>query len=213
MRIRSKPIWRHESRQGQQTNSVPEIAFPGWRAYCWFGLVNDLDHRIITENDFRQVAEQDSYYVDRRWDYFCEVTKILNEINLGKVLELGPRRLPMVRDADIMDTRDWGLPLTWHHDACCVPWPVPGDSYDLFVALQVWEHLREAQVEAFAEVRRIASRAVLSFPYQWNCPKDRIHHGITREMIAEWTHHLVPARVIVVGSERRRLICYFDSLN
>ena len=40
-------------------------------------------------------------------------------------------------------------------------------KYDLFVALQVFEHLRDRQREAFREVRRVARHAIISLPIGW----------------------------------------------
>jgi hypothetical protein len=41
---------------------------------------------------------------------------------------------------------------------------VADNAYDLFVALQVFEHLGTSQREAFREVRRVARHAIISLP-------------------------------------------------
>ena len=58
------------------------------------------------------------------------------------------------------------------HDATRIPWPIGADRYDLFVALQVFEHLGSAQPAVFDEVRRVARHAIISLPIdgRWTTP-------------------------------------------
>ena len=100
------------------------------------------------------------------------------------------------------------------HDATSVPWPVPDKAYDLFVALQVFEHLGTAQPEAFLEVRRIARHAILSLPIDWvmadptNC-----HHALTNERVLGWFAPVRPTRVVVGNpGHRKRLLYVFEDL-
>ena len=77
------------------------------------------------------------------------------------------------------------------HYAAEKPWPVVDKQYDLFIALQVWEHLSNNQSRAFREVMRISKAVVLSFPYNWDCPENNAnypeYHDIDEELIAGWT--------------------------
>lgn len=154
--------------------------------------------RTITRADFDAAVAKDPYY-RRRWTYFEPVIEMINRIGPSSVLELGAHRLPLVAGSDVM-----GLPkrspikLTYAHRAEDVPWPIDSSAYDLFIALQVWEHLPGNRADAFREVRRIASRAILSFPYLWNCPRDPTHHGVTLEMICAWTAHHPPVELFTV---------------
>ena len=80
---------------------------------------------------------------------------------------------PVVVGADVIDRRvDERLVLEpparlFVHDVTQVPWPFADGEYDLFVALQVFEHLGTSQVAAFHEVGRVARRAIISLPIDW----------------------------------------------
>ena len=72
-------------------------------------------------------------------------------------------------------------------DATKTPWPIDDKAYDLFVALQVFEHLGTHQPEAFREVRRVARNAILSLPIDWVMADPRnCHHGLTHEQVLAW---------------------------
>jgi len=163
---------------------------------------------IITEREYETLGEEDPYYKKSRWEYLSEVTRILiEEAPFGRILELGAYKRPVIKGSDTMDVFR-STNLTYFHDATKVPWPIKDSTYDLFIALQVWEHLGNRQKEAFGEVIRVANRAVMSFPLNWNCPGN-CHHGITEEKIAEWTHHIEPLKKIKVGKKNPRVIYLF----
>ena len=105
------------------------------------------------------------------------------------------------------------VPITIH-DATQAPWPVDDKAYDLFVALQVFEHLRDRQPEAFLEVRRIARHAIISLPIDWEMDDPRnCHHQISNERVLSWFAPIVPTRVVEGnGGKRRRLIYVFEDL-
>ena len=163
--------------------------------------------RTITLSEFDSIAATDPYYKPTRWDLYSAVIEHIQEIDPQSVLELGPYKLPLVIDGDTMDCR---RSPTIKHNATDTPWPVEDGKYDLFIACQVWEHLEGQQQAAFREVQRIAKRAILSFPYRWNCPSDRTHHGITEATIEEWTLGTVPESVQVVEGNNRRIIYRFN---
>ena len=74
-----------------------------------------------------------------------------------------------------------------------VPWPVDDKAYDLFMALQVFEHLTDRQREAFLEVRRIARHAIISLPIDWVMDDPRnCHHQISNERVLSWFAPIVP---------------------
>ena len=105
------------------------------------------------------------------------------------------------------------VPITVH-DATQEPWPFEDKSYDLFVALQVFEHLGDRQPEAFREVRRIARNAILSLPIDWEMDDPtNCHHRIPNERVLSWFAPIVPTRVVEgSGGKRRRLIYVFEDL-
>jgi hypothetical protein len=108
---------------------------------------------------------------------------------------------------------DTSIPTTIH-DATVVPWPFADKAFDLFLALQVFEHLRDRQPEAFLEVRRIARHAILSLPIDWEMddPTD-LHHMIPEERVLSWFAPVLPTRTVeVVTGRRRRLVYAFEDL-
>jgi len=149
-------------------------------------------------------------YYEGRWEYYKEVINIVNQINPMSVLELGPGQHTIVKQSDVMvkpEDDAWGRPINETGklmllDATEKPWPIGDKEYELFIALQVWEHLGNKQSRAFREVMRVSKSAILSFPYQWDCPKDNAnypeHHQIDEDLIADWTINAEPQKVIKI---------------
>jgi len=154
---------------------------------------------VITRADFDATEAADPYY-RHRWPYLRQAAAWARELAPRCAIELGPYRLPILPEADTMDRCSHPRPPTILHDAMIAPWPIQDRAYDLFIALQVWEHLGSSQAAAFREVQRVARAAILSFPYRWNCPDRPDHHGIDEARIAEWTCHKPPAEVVHAGS-------------
>lgn len=164
----------------------------------------------ITFDDFNRLSKPREEYYLGRWVYLQEVIKMINEIKPDSVLELGPALFTVVKNADIMrkpETDDWGIPSEirsreYLHDATKTPWPVDDKKYDLFIALQVFEHLVDSQIQAFQEVKRIARYAILSLPYKWNCPTDNAnypeHHMIDENTILGWTKGEAPQKWVYI---------------
>lgn len=167
---------------------------------------------LMNYSDFKELLNSSlGNYYEGRWAYFSEVIKIIQENkDVSKVLELGPSFRTIVKNCDIMvkpDNDVWGRPekyvkKVYEHDATLVPWLIKDKEYDLFIALQVWEHLKDKQKKAFKEVMRISKMAILSFPYMWDCPKDNAnypeHHMISEEIIREWTLGVEPDKIIKI---------------
>lgn len=167
---------------------------------------------VMTHEDFDILLNgPKGKYYEGRWAYFSEVINLIkNEQSISKVLELGPAFQAIVKDCDIMvkpENDVWGRPekdvaTEYQHDATLAPWPIDDKKYDLFIALQVWEHLSGKQQDAFKEVMRTSKMAILSFPYMWDCPKDNAnypeHHMIDEKIIAEWTLNIEPVKVIKI---------------
>lgn len=109
---------------------------------------------------------------------------------------------------------------TYQHNATEKPWPIADKSYDLFIALQVWEHLDNKQSFAFREVMRVSRAAILSFPYLWHCKKNSLsypeHHMIDEELISNWTLNIPPREIVriaatgEVGSRKQRIIYFWE---
>jgi hypothetical protein len=145
-------------------------------------------------------------------------SELIREKHLRTALELGPHLRPLIRGADVMDiVHNARLELEGQAiiaDASKAPWPVDDKTYDLFVALQVFEHLGTHQPEAFREVRRVARNAILSLPIDWVMADPRnCHHGLTNERVLKWFAPVVPTRVVLGnGGHRKRLLYVFEDL-
>lgn len=164
----------------------------------------------LVKADFDAALVNDSYY-NGRWDYFNEAADLGLSLQPNSCLELGCYTLPLFKQSVTMDIDAARNPAVLHN-AETTPWPFSDKQFDLFVALQVWEHLGVKQIEAFKEVRRVAKTAILSFPLMWlNVPTSDFHHGITMEKIADWTLNVAPKKVVVMPPwTRKRAIYMFD---
>jgi hypothetical protein len=158
------------------------------------------------EQYIKQLAE--TPYFDGRWPYYSVVGQEAEKMNPGSVLELGAAGFPIFVDGTTMDIHQKFSP-TVKHDGRVSPWPFKDKTFDLFISLQVWEHLDNKQGQAFNEVRRVAKSAILSFPYKWKTadPLD-FHNNLDETIFAKWTGNL-PARTILIGT---RMIYIFDTL-
>ena len=145
-------------------------------------------------------------YYKSRWPYLKQAIEIAVEERPENILEVGSSWLPLFKGADVMDIRADVPNLKYHHDLSKIRWPIPDFSYDLLIGLQVWEHLGDKQADAFREVMRVAKKAILSFPYKWDCPHDLMHHMIDEEKIARWTLNVKPVKVI---QAQGRIIYFF----
>ena len=143
---------------------------------------------------------------------------LITDGGLHSALELGPHLRSVIVGADVMDVREnseleseGSVTL---HDARRAPWPFADKQYDLFVALQVFEHLGTSQAVAFGEVRRVARNAILSLPIDWVMDDPRnCHHQLSHEKVLSWFAPVVPTRVETVWSGRRKRHIYvFENL-
>jgi len=172
--------------------------------------------QCITFEEFTKLSKPNAEYYAGRWAYFQEVIKMVEEINPQSVLELGPALFTVVKNADIMrlpEADKWGIPTSiqstaYLHDATQTPWPIV-KKYDVFIALQVFEHLVDSQAQAFQEVKRIAKHAILSLPYKWDCPKDNAnypeHHMVDENTILEWTNGEAPQKWVYIERTGERV--------
>lgn len=166
---------------------------------------------LMTYNDYEELLNgpHGQYHIGR-WEYFTEALKIIQSERVNTVLELGPGFLPIVKNSDIMinpENDQFGQPTETNgkiiiHDATIKPWPINDKAYDLFLALQVWEHLDNKQSRAFREVMRISNKAILSFPYRWEGGEEksshRAHRSVDKELIGDWTLNIKPERIIEI---------------
>jgi hypothetical protein len=179
--------------------------------------------RSLRKDEFQVVAERFPYYKGR-WKYMSVAGALSGDIidiyRATTALELGPHLRPVIVGADVMDlderSRDTleGAGHVVVHDATVTPWPIADKQYDLFVALQVFEHLGTRQPEAFREVCRVARHAIISLPIDWQmADPTNCHHQLSAEKALSWFLPIVPTR-IVVGNDgpKKRLIFVFENL-
>ena len=177
--------------------------------------------RAMTSREFKRVASKSPYYRGR-WEYMSVASRIAGELidrhRLRTALELGPFMRPLIVGADVMDRRE--VPDLESEgsvviaDAKATPWPFTDDQYDLFVGLQVFEHLGTAQNTAFGEVARVAKHAIISLPIDWTMPDPKnVHHQISHEKALSWFAPHVPTRVEVGNpGPKKRLVYVFENL-
>lgn len=161
-------------------------------------------------------------YYRGRWEYTSralgQAARLIRRDRLRTALEMGAPVQPVIVGADVMDIAarpqlDPSVRFVLH-DATQTPWPFEDKAYDLFLALQVFEHLGDRQPEAFREVRRVARHAIISLPIDWVTadPRD-LHHQIAKERVLSWFAPVVPTRVVTGNrGPRQRLIFVFENL-
>jgi len=147
----------------------------------------------------RALNSETKYWIrsyEKRWGYNSVVIDMMNKLEFDSVLEAGSMGLPLAVEGETLDKNDKFHP-TYIHDLTVFPYPFKDKQFDLFVALQVWEHLGESQRPAFLEAARIAKNVILSFPYKWKAGS-AIHIGVDENVIAGWTHNIPPVEIVQV---------------
>jgi SAM-dependent methyltransferase len=154
---------------------------------------------ILTEQTYKdKIKRLNKPYWNRsseqRWLYFNEVIKLLEMLQPKTALEIGTHGVSLMSHSDTFcdDIKtidpDNAQNKVIVRDCRIVPWQdIEDKTYDVVVALQVFEHLSPNQKEVFNEIKRVSKHCILSFPYLWNCPQDTAHHQITKDIIQEWT--------------------------
>lgn len=157
---------------------------------------------FITYDEYKKrIAELKSNYwnegAEYRWKYISRVIELAKEIKPRSVIEAGTSGI-MLSKPDLTNIEQYETTTDFCGDLNIVPFGIsPEDStYDLFIALQTWEHL-DNQAEAFREVMRISKAAILSFPYKWKHGDNR-HRGIDENKIAEWTCGIKPKKTELI---------------
>jgi Methyltransferase domain len=184
-------------------------------------LPADAPIRPIRRAEFMAVAADSPYHAGR-WTYMSAAGSIAADLiarhRLRSALELGPRALPLIVGADVMDLAPadvvHGSRRVVAADATRAPWPFAEREFDLFVALQVFEHLGSAQPEAFREVRRVARHALISLPIEWRmADRENPHYRIPHERALSWFNPVAPTRVELGNpGPRMRLIYVFEDM-
>lgn len=153
-----------------------------------------------------------------RWVYISEIITELKKLKPKTILELGSYKVNLTNISDNMDLNLEYIDLDninnkkFIQNATNTPWNIEDKYYDVFIGLQVFEHFEDnKQSEVFDEIVRTSKNAILSFPYLWNKPEDKMHHMIDFNKINEWTNGVIPEKIIYIKipSGRKRVIYIF----
>jgi hypothetical protein len=211
------PIWRRV-----RPFVEPSTSWQSSRRITSTGAATKI--RPLTKAEFEVVARRHPYY-RARGRYMSAAADLAGNLiethGLQSAIELGPHLRPVIVGADVMDLRaqsELELPPPARlliHDATQAPWPIDDKQYDLFVALQVFEHLGTAQNAAFHEVCRVARTALISVPIDWQMDDPRnCHHRISHERALSWFQPFEPTRVVVGNpGARKRVLYVFENLD
>lgn len=177
--------------------------------------------RPLRRYEIAKLAADVPYYRLRR-GYLDVAARAASDLidrhGLASALELGPYLRPLIVGGDVIDLRirpelqAEGRRIA--HDATVSPWPIEDRAYDLFVGLQVFEHLGTRQAEAFREVRRVARHAILSLPIDWQMEDPtNCHHGLTMERALGWFAPVAPSRILTgTPGAKKRIVFVFEDL-
>ena len=169
---------------------------------------------FISRHDYYFTPGRERYFAGR-WPFASMVIEKIKTLEgVERVLELGPGpgSQPLVNGADTM-----GRPMEKGrfcksddkckilHDARVTPWPVESKAYDLFMALQVFEHLEGSQAEAFAEVRRVSRQAILTLPFMCQMKS----HHIGWEEYGSWFGETWQSATLVDSGRCRKYMLHF----
>lgn len=161
--------------------------------------------RFLTRPQFqKQVVDFKAfeYWVKvDRWDYFSVAIDFAKAVYPKRVLEAGAYGISICLDSVTLDKKTFSNypDVVW--DLNNTPYPFRDKQFDLFAALQVFEHVQE-KAKAFKEASRIAKHIILSLPY--NLKGNTVHSNLGDAQIKEWFGK--PDKKQVVGS---RVVCYW----
>jgi hypothetical protein len=147
---------------------------------------------------------QKSY--EKRWLYMEAVIKELEKIQPKTAIEVGTAGIPLMSFSDEVDKNAIffdGNKNTKKYlfDLSKTPWTEIADKqYDVFVALQVIEHLDNVE-SVFDEIRRISKYSIITLPYMWQCKdENNCHHMIDYATISKWTGGQSPISLDLIVS-------------
>lgn len=136
------------------------------------GLIDYAEYKrkILTLNDDYWLNS-----MEERWQY---IAPVINEIKLMNsdamirtALEIGTNKISLLSFSDCLDRSEKYIDpdntnnRVFIKDARLTPWSMISDKYyDIFVALQVLEHLGPNQLNVFREIKRVSKNAFSRCP-------------------------------------------------
>ena len=129
-------------------------------------LTKDIFEKKI--KDFSNRFPESRHWTEARWEYHQVSINFLERLDAINVLEIGTMGISLLSHSITMDfsvNKDWPVDNPHvEHDCRICPWPFSDEEFDCVVALRVWHHLGDFQVQAFAEAMRIAKWMILAVP-------------------------------------------------
>ena len=173
-----------------------------------------LDTPITVDlHAFLKAKEEDPEYMTGRWGYYKAAGEMLKETGArGQFLEVGPRKLPLVMNADYMDLWGGGVESVIH-DAGEAPWPYPDKAFAAVVALQVLEHLKtdEDKEVFFQEAARVADHVLVSVPWAW-VDGEESHRYIDAAEMNRWSNAAwVKSHIDETLPTKKRLVALYKA--
>jgi len=159
----------------------------------------------LTEEAYMKLT--DDYWKPLRWEYMSKVIEWGKELNPLSVLELGTYGLSLCKASETMDIHKDKYTPTYLHDATIIPWPV-NRKYDLFIALQVFEHLDNKQKDIFTELKKLCKYVIISIPYKWK-GDSKSHDGLDERTLMEWSNKQPIKKHIVGKGNKSRMIALY----
>ena len=164
-----------------------------WRTY------QEKIDRLPTSDDLKPYWKR-SY--KSRWCYFKEIINEINKLTNGidnpKILELGAFCINFTDVSDNIDININYIDYDNVHNEIYIMdlreekrWDIPDKHYDLVIASQIFEHLEGHQLFTFNEIKRVSKKAIITIPYKWNSPNDKMHHNITTDHFDKWTDNFM----------------------
>lgn len=160
---------------------------------------------FLTKDKLEQIASAsegghwDCTPLDHRWDYHQKAIDIIKALPINtpdQVLEIGTMGASLVAGSHTLDYAErWefvGKRPNYLHDARKLPWPIKDKSYELFIALRVFQHLTPVQKECFLEAGRIAKRIIIVVPRHYKNMVLPGSKGITHDDFLTWNEHVQP---------------------
>jgi hypothetical protein len=144
----------------------------------------------LTQKDFFYKCKTLKYWKgqESRWNYLSSVVNMAKEITPESILELGSMGVSI---ADVSHTMDIvPIPgINYLFNATETPWPISDKVYDIFIALQVFEHLDDKRIlqrKVFDEAARVAKNIIISVPFMWKKTRLKNHIGINDKTVLCW---------------------------
>src|SRR4030042_4465580 len=146
--------------------------------------------RFLNKIQFLAMCKKLNYWKkqEKRWDYISFAIDMASVLNPSSILELGNMGVSIAEESHTMDIMP--MPgINYLFDATVIPWPISDKVYDIFIALQVFEHLDDARIKqkaVFNEACRVSRSVIMSIPFMWRNSKLKNHNGINDETVMEW---------------------------